>query len=252
MSFKMGFSSIKWQNPDLEKVLTQVREAGWEGWEIRPSLDWLGTPSRIRRICDQTDMPVACVTGSGISLDNDWAMKERNKRRIDFAAEVEAENFMFMGAGRPKHAPTPAEDITALAELADELADYASQYDLEVCYHIHNLTTVDSRAQWESLMSQMKRARLCIDVSHSAFWDYDPVESIKDFQDRLIYVHLQDWKLDRWVELDEGELVDVPACLKALEEIGYDRWVVTVPGDTQQSDQEKMVVNREYLRSVGW
>ena len=49
MSFKMGFSSIKWQNPDLEKVLTQVREAGWEGWEIRPSLDWLGTPSRVRR-----------------------------------------------------------------------------------------------------------------------------------------------------------------------------------------------------------
>ncbi|MDP6505218.1 MAG: TIM barrel protein, partial [Planctomycetota bacterium] len=89
--------------------------------------------------------------------------KERNRRRIDFAAEVEAENFMFMGAGRPKHAPTPAEDITALAELADELADYAAQYDLEVCYHIHNLTTVDSRAQWESLMSQMKRARLCID-----------------------------------------------------------------------------------------
>ena len=251
MPFKIGYSSIKMNNPDLSKALGQMREIGWEGWEARSPLDWLGTPSRVRRICEEEGMPIAVVTGSGISLDNDWAMKERNKRRIDFAAEVEADNFMFMGAGRTP-TPTSDEDITALAALSDELADYASQYNLDVCYHIHTLTTIDSREDWEQLMAKMKTCKLCIDVSHSVFWGYDPVASLKDFQDRLIYVHLQDWLRYSWVELGEGELVDVPACLKTLDEIGYDRWVVTCPGDTQRTEEEKMKMNREYLRSIGY
>lgn len=252
MSFKLGYSSLKWQNPDLERVLAQLKASGWEGWEVRQPLDWLGPPSRVRRICRDAGMPVAVVTGAGISLDKDWGMRERNKRRIDCAAELEADNFMFMGAGRPRDRAATDADISALAALADEFADYAGQYDLEVCYHIHTDTTIDSRSEWETLMARMKLCKLCIDVSHSAFWGYDPVQSIHDFRDRLIYIHLQDWHRYHWVELGEGELVDVPACLRALEDVHFERWVVTCPGDTGRADEEKMRINREYLRRIGY
>lgn len=252
MAFRLGYSSLKWSNPDLERVLARVKAAGWDGWELRQPLDWLGPVSRVRRICRNAEMPVAVVTGTGITLDNDAMMKERNKRRIDFAAELEADNFMFMGAGRPRDRATTSADIEALAALADELADYAAQYRLDVCYHIHTDTTVDSRAEWELLMARMKLCKLCIDVSHSALWGYDPSRSIHDFCDRLIYVHLQDWYRYHWVELGEGELLDFPACLKALKDVGFSRWVVTCPGDTGRSDEDKMRMNREYLRNIGY
>jgi sugar phosphate isomerase/epimerase len=52
-------------------------------------------------------------------------------------------------------------------------------------------------------------------------------------------------------ELGEGK-VDIPKAMKALEEIGYDRWVVTCPGSTDRSDLEKMQINRAYLASIGY
>ena len=52
MAFKLGYSSIRMETPDLERVLAQMRAAGWEGWELRNALDWLGTPSRVRRLCE--------------------------------------------------------------------------------------------------------------------------------------------------------------------------------------------------------
>ena len=252
MGFKLGYSGLRWSTPDLDLILAQLKETGWDGWEIRQSLDWLGSASRVKSVSDRAGVPVAVVCGTGISLDNDHEMLERNKRRIDFAADVEADTYMFMGAGRPYGRTSTTDEIQALADLSDEFADYASQYDLDVCYHIHTSTTVDSRAEWELLMRLMKRAQLCIDVSHSAFWHYDPAQSIRFFRDRLVYVHLQDYKDYRFVELGEGGLLDFGAAMKSLEEIGYDRWVTVCPSQSDIPDEEKMRRDRAYLRKLGY
>ena len=252
MAFKLAYSSLRWQTPDLESVLGLMKETGWDGWEVRQSLDWLGSAKRVKTISDRMGVPVAVVCGAGITLDGNHDMKERNKRRIDFAAEVEADTFMFMGAGRAYGRPATDDEILALADISDELAAYAEQYDLEVCYHIHTGTTVDSREEWEKLMRSMKKASLCIDVSHSAFWNYDPAQSIRDFRDRLVYVHLQDYKGYRFVELGEGGLLDFKAAMQALEEIGYDRWVTVCPSQSDRPDEEKMRRDRAYLRELGY
>ena len=65
MGFKFGYSTLRWQQPDFEELLTQLKDAGWDGWEMRQSLDWVGTPQRIRQICDNVDLPVAAVTARG-------------------------------------------------------------------------------------------------------------------------------------------------------------------------------------------
>ena len=252
MAFKLAYSSLRWQTPDLEQVLGLMKKTGWEGWEVRQSLDWLGSAKRVKTISDRMGVPVAVVCGGGISLDNNQDMKERNKRRIDFTAEVEADTFMFMGAGRPYGRLVTDDEIKALADLSDELADYAAQYNLDVCYHIHTGTTVDSRSELERLMLLMRRAQLCIDVSHAAFWEYDPAQSIRDFKDRLVYVHLQDYKGYRFVELGEGGLLDFAASMKTLEEIGYNRWITVCPSQSDRSDEEKMRRDRDYLRQLGY
>ena len=62
MAFQLGYSSLRWQTPDLPKVLGQMKAAGWEGWELRQSLEFLGSPERVRKICDDAGMPVAVVS----------------------------------------------------------------------------------------------------------------------------------------------------------------------------------------------
>lgn len=253
MGFKFGFSSLRW-GADLPELLDQAKAAGWDGWELRQSIDSLGSPEKVRKICDNAEMPVAVVTAHNISLDGNPEVMESARRRIDFAAALEADCFMFMGAGKPERGYATDDEIAALADLGDEMAEHAAQYDLDVCYHIHTDTTIDSVEEWAKLMDRMEKCKLCIDVSHSCLWGFDPRESVKHYKDRLVYIHLQDFgaEVDDWVELGEGNMLDFPGTLKALEDIGYDRWIVVCPGNTDRTDEEKMIVNREYLSSIGY
>ena len=263
MGFKLGYSTLRWQTPELEPLLTQIKEAGWDGWELRQSLDWLGTAKRVKQISDNVGLPVAVVTARGIPIDKDWNQMELNKRRMEFAAEVGADCFMFMGAGKPKDRPVSDADIAALADVSEAWAEYAAQYNLEVCYHIHTNTTIDSIGDWAKYMSLLKKCKLCIDVSHAALWGYDPVQAIRRYKDQLNYVHLQDYGSAsgggdtpyevNWVDVGGGTAMNFPAIMKTLADIGFDRWVTACPGQVEnRSDEERMRVNREYLRSLGY
>ena len=156
-------------------------------------LDWVGPPSRLRRICDNAGMPLAVFTAIGVPGNLDWENAERNRRRIDYAAEMEVDCFMFMTGQKPEDRPVSEDDIRAAAEGAEAWAEYAAQYNLELSYHIHTNTLVDSREHWHLYMSLLEKTRLCIDVSHAYLWGYDPVEAIRDFRTQLNYVHLQEY-----------------------------------------------------------
>ena len=54
-SFRLGYTTITWApRPDLDKVLGTIADAGWEGVEfISVSMDWLGTPKRLRGLLDK-------------------------------------------------------------------------------------------------------------------------------------------------------------------------------------------------------
>ncbi len=263
MSFKFGYSTLRWKTPDFEPLLLQLKESGWDGWEMRQSLDWAGTPARVRRICNNVEMPVIVVTGQSLPIDKDWERMEINRRRMDFAAEVGADCFMFMGAAKPKNRAINDGDIAALADVSEEWAEYAAQYNLEVCYHIHTNTTIDSIEDWAKYVTLLRKCKLCIDVSHVALWGGNPVESILRYKEHLIYVHLQDyanysgdkdtnWKVN-WVDVGAGTEIDFPGIMRTLEEISYNRWITACPGQVEnRSDEDRMKVNRTYLRQLGY
>lgn len=231
MSFKLSYSALRWKDPDLEPVLTALKEAGWDGWEGRLELNWMGTPARMRRICENTDMPLVVLTANGTPDNRDWANVERNKRRIEFAGEMGADCFMFMNGPKPDGRPVNNEDLKAAAEGADEWAEYAEQFGLELSYHIHTDLLVDSIDDWRTYMGYLQKAKLCIDVSHADLWGYDAAQSLIDFRDQLNYVHLQDYSttsrrddgfyMPKWVNVGEAENVDFIAVREALEQIGY-------------------------------
>ena len=268
MSFKLAYCTLRWKNPDLEPALTALKEAGWDGWEGRLSLNWLGTPQRVRRICENTGMPLKIFTANGTPDNRDWENVELNKRRIDFAAEVEADCFMYMNGRKPEGRPVSDDDIKAAAEGAEEWAEYAAQYGLELTYHIHTNLLVDSIDHWRKYMDYLDKAKLCIDVSHAHLWGYDAVESIKDFKDQLNYVHLQDYSSTTrredgfydpvWCAVGEAEAIDFPKVREALEEIGYDRWVTGCPGVPTPGYEDPLGMATyskgmyEYMRGVGY
>ena len=268
MALKMGYATLRWRQPDLSKALPALKKAGWDGWEGRLPMDWLGPPKRLKQVCEDAEMPLCVFTASGSPEDRDWEHVERNKRRMDYAAEMGVDCFMFMSGRKPEGRAMERADIERAAEGAEQWAEYAAQYGLELSYHIHTNLLVDSVADWTLYMSLLDKAKLCIDVSHAELWDYDPVQSLVDFWGQLNYVHLQDYASctvrdpgqynPKWVSVGEAECLDFTAVLKTLEDRNFTRWVTACPGEPAYegedavSEAERSAGMRDYLRRLGY
>ena len=109
------------------------------------------------------------------------------------------------------------------------------------------------------------------DTGHWAFGGGDPLTGIRQFADRIWYVHFKDHdpavheqsRIQEWdgpqsvgqgifPELGRGD-VDFLGVLQELEKIGYDSWIVVeqdvLPG--MGAPLESATRNREYLRGIG-
>lgn len=268
MSFKLGFCTLRWQEPDLEPALELLKQAGWDGWEARLDLDWLGTPARVRGLCERTGMPLAVLTAKGTPDDEAPRTFEINKRRMEFAAEVGCDCFMYMHALAPAERPANREEIERAADRADEWAEYAATLDLELSFHIHTNHVVNSRQEWEIYMNRVSQAKLCIDVSHAHLWGWDPVASLKHYHSLLNYVHLQEytsvdvqegrWFYPEWVDVHIPGHMDFPAIRTALAELNFERWVTACPGapipgaDSPLDEARRSAETYTYLRSIGY
>ena len=255
MSFLLAYSSLRWRNPNLEQNLAHLREAGWEGWEARQSLDWLGSAQRVRQICNAAGIQVAAICGPNVSLDPTNPTHEINKRRIEFASDLEVPTFMTKGPGRLDR-PTTDDDLDRMATVYEALAIYAEPLGVTVTFHPHINHLVNSADEWKRFMHRLHHCCLCLDMSHAVNWGYDPIQAAYDYRDRISYVHLHDHKGGRSdgeaVELGEALMCDYPAFLKALEDAGYRSWITVCPGATERTEEEKMRANRAYLNSIGY
>lgn len=255
-SFRLGYSTITWgPAPDLDKVLGTIADAGWEGVEfISIPLDWLGTPRRVRGLLDAHGLPPVCMFGS-VSLGGDAEhVLERQRRIIEYAAELGCSLYCFLGGNREGLRLPTDDEFKRLAEQAETLIDYAEPFGLAVAYHAHPRCTVESEAEQDQLLSYTERLRICMDVSVSAFMQEDPVAQIRKYRDRIGYVHMKDWTQGKFCVMGKGTVgLDFGRIREALDEIGYQGWVVGELSSYADTEAvESCYANREYLRSAGY
>lgn len=268
MAFKLGFATLRWQDPDLEPALELLNEAGWDGWEARFALDWMGTPARMRNLCARTGMPLAVLTAVGSPDARDPRVFEINKRRMEFAAEMGCDCFMYMCAPAPADRPATADEIKSAAAAADEWAAFAAELDLELSFHIHTNHTVNAQDEWAIYMRHLTQAQLCIDVSHAHLWGWDPAAALRHYRTQLNYVHLQEyarvdirdgrWFYPDWVDVHVPGHMDFPAIRAALEDLNFTRWVTACPGspvpgaDSPQDEARRSAATCAFLRGLGF
>lgn len=249
--YKLAYSGLFWQAPELEKELEALRATGWDGWEARQPLDWLGTPARVRILCERFGVAVAAVCGPNATLNVEDPSHQINKRRIEFAAELGVSTFMTKGPGRGERACTDGE-LDQMAAVYEDLAVHGGRLGVRVTFHPHINHLVDSEAEWKRFMTRLDACWLCLDMSHAVHWGYDPVQAVRDFAGRIAYVHLHDFKDGETVDLGQGPMCDYAAFMAALAETGYGGWVTVCPGGGEGEEVEKMRVNRAYMRKLGY
>lgn len=253
MPLRFAYSSLPWPQAELEAHLGRLAETGWQGWETRESLDWLGTAGRVRRLCAAAGIEVAAVSGPNVSGSADDPAHTISRRRIEFAADCGAPLFMTKGPRHGDTAPTPDAELDRIARIYDDLAEHGERLGVTVAFHPHVNHFVDSESEWRRFMPRLRACRLCLDMSHAVLWGVDPSQAARDFADRIAYVHLHD-KLTR--DNRAGDLGDGPMCdygnfLRTLEAVGFGGWIVVVSGGTREAIAS-LRVNRDYLRGLGY
>lgn len=144
---------------------------------------------------------------------------------------------------------------------------------LRTVFHHHVGTWVETPDETRRLldMTDPTVLGLCFDTGHWSFAGGDPVQAIHEFAGRIWHVHFKDhepnvarqsrelgWDGPTSVghgvfcELGRGD-VDFRGVVKALQDIGYEGWIVVeqdvLPG--MGTPKESAHRNREYLKSIG-
>jgi inosose dehydratase len=139
--------------------------------------------------------------------------------------------------------------------------------------HPHIATLIETGAEARRLLESTDPSLvgLCLDTGHWAFGAReDPVAAVRELRERIWHVHFKDCmpavaeraRLGCWSgpeavahgvfgELGTGS-VDFPGMLAALDDAGYDGWIVVeqdmLPGMGEPRESARR--NRDYLRSI--
>ena len=233
--------------PPPERVLAEVAGAGYDGIELGP----LG-------FFDPTQ-----IAAHGLELAGAYVSIPFG----DGHGSLDATLDVF-DAVAPAARPILADDGKADAKLEfDEVArvvDRVRERGYEPTFHHHMGTRVESRAEIDALLGAVD-VPLLLDTGHLLAAGADPLEALRDWHDRIDYVHFKDvdlrvldsapdwataWRSNPFCELGRGD-VDLRACLDALD--GFDGWLVieqdwvSQPGDDANEQIAAQARNRAFV-----
>lgn len=249
---RFAYSTINWgPTCDLPLALAEIRAAGWGAVEFfGHTLDWLGPRVVLAEHLD--GLAVAAFFGS-VTLPVTEEQRTIHKRRIDYAAELQAAAYGIVGGPRLRQRPPTASEYTQLSAFLEEIALYGAARGVAVSYHPHTGCTVETADEIDLLLWGTKALRLCLDASHIALVGEDPGTIFGRYWERLGYIHLKDWARGKFVELGRGTLgLDFPALLRELEARHFAGWVVIENSRSDVSPVESARLNAAYLTALGY
>jgi inosose dehydratase len=251
-TLNFAYSTINWgTKTDLAAAFGEIRAAGWGAVELFDhALDWMGTFDHLRGLLG--GLGVATSFG-GLEVPVSAESLTMHKRRIEYAGRMGATMYGLVGGSRLRYRPPTDEEYTNLARACEELAIYGADWGVGVAYHPHTGCTIETGDEIDILLDRTEKTLLCLDASHIALVDEDPVMQFCKYQARLGYVHVKDWAQGKFVELGRGSIgIDFPACFAALTEMGFSGWVVVENSRSDVSPATSAQINADYLRGLGY
>ena len=282
--------NIEGERYDYVRVLDEMAASGYAGTELG---DWGFMPTDPTTLRAELDQRGLKMLGSWVSVN-----LQDTSRHAESINDCMSAAKLLAAVGGPDSlvvlGPDPYTDpmrslnsgrITpemgldeegwrVFADGADKVARRVlDETGLRTVLHHHTGTWIETPAETERLldMTNDEILGLVFDTGHWSFGGGDPMTGIRQFADRIWYVHFKDHdpdvaaqsRIHEWdgpasvgkgifPELGKGD-VDFPGVLNELEKIGYEGWIVVeqdvLPG--MGSPRESAQRNREYLRSIG-
>jgi inosose dehydratase len=240
---RYGTNPIAWSNDDdrsigahipLEQCLSEAAAIGFDGIELGHKFPT--EPDKLRTI----------LRNDGLALVSGWYSLGLLGRSVDEEIEAITHHLTLLKAldatecivcetsnaihgrdsvalvDRPTLTPAALKDFGTRLE---SVAEYCAEYRLDLVYHHHMGTIIQSRADIDSLMEATGPAtKLLLDTGHAWFGGADPTALARDHMSRVRHIHAKNIRAPIMEEVGIKRL----SFLEAVR-----RGVFTVPGDPE-------------------
>jgi len=272
--------------PGPEELLREMAAAGYEGTELGPP-GYLGEGEELSARLERHGL---ALTGGWCPLrfsepehwDEDFAELRRTLELFEAAGGAEAHPVFGDGGSEARRAnPGRGGEDRSLGldgagwrRWADGVAraeEIARSRGFEPVLHPHTSTFVEAPREIERAL-ELTGLGLLVDPGHLLVGGTDPIQAVRDWAERVTYVHAKDvrmdvlrgavadradmleaWRRGIFCELGAGD-VDLDAFFAELERIGYSGWIcveqdrIPRPDEPLSESAKAQVRNRAWIR----
>jgi len=273
------------------RVLDEISKAGFSGTELGPYAFYPTDPARLRSELQQRGL-ILCSAFVDVPLADGDAFTEvldQVSRTAELISSAGARILVLSDrlvpersrtAGRPQEAKALSwsdSEWNVAAETIRQVVLRCRRYGLEVAFHHHAGTHVETPQEIERLLSllQPDELGLCFDTGHFVFCGGDdPDAFVRKHGARIRWLHLKDVDTARAREARQQKLdfhaavrhgifaplghgtIDFGRLLTRVREAGYKGWVVVeqdvLPGGSgAETPLSNATAAREFLRALG-
>lgn len=262
---KFGCAPIAWTNDDLpelgkentfEQCISEMALAGYTGTEIGNK--YPKDSETLKRYLEPRNLQVASAWFSAFLTTKPFEeTKQAFIQHRDFLHAMNAKVIVVSEQGRSiqgqmdtplfKEKPvfTDAEwDL--LTQGLEALGELAHEKGMEIVYHHHMGTGVQTTAEIERLMENTspEKVSLLFDTGHLVFSGENPLEIFHKYQSRIKHIHFKDIRELMAKEVKEQNdsfltgvkkgvftvpgdgMIDFHPIMNAIVESGYEGWIV--------------------------
>lgn len=264
---KLGYAAITWGGEDAQAI-RDISEVGFRGIQLRSNLmqEYGDRPKALRDLLAEHKLTFTAFSSGGVRIAPGTEGDEiaKHVRHATFVRDAGGLYLQVTDSARPKERKPSTEEFRALGRLLTEIGRRAKDLGVPVGYHNHMNSLGESPAEVERIMeaADPRYVKLLLDVAHYQQGGGDPARAIRQYRDRLLFLHIKDVESIapdssgdanarpyRFVELGRGR-VDLPAVFKALREINFRGWAIveldSVP-DKARTPKESALISKRYL-----
>jgi sugar phosphate isomerase/epimerase len=209
--------------PVLEAIFADMAYAGLDGVELMHSaLRPDDAVERIERLVRQHNLPVIGASFDGAMWDRarHAAVLEDARKVVPRLGQLGGRTLGVSVGAAP--APKTPEQLDAQAELLRTLTTLCADHGIALNLHNHTYEVENGQHDLRGTLARLPEAKLGPDLNWLVRGGVEPAAFIREYGDRIVFLHLRDQQADgRWSEaLGEGSM-DYPAIAAALRDVNF-------------------------------
>src|SRR5258705_1724424 len=261
---RFGYAAITWNGED-EQAIKDISEIGFRGIQLRNNIlkEYGDRPKALRDLLDQHHLEMVALSSGGVVINSGIEADEIAKHvaNAKFVHDVGGRYLQVTDSARPKARQPEAADFKQLGRMLTEIGKRTTDLGVPLGYHNHMGSLGESPAEVDAIMSEsdQRYVKLELDVAHYQQGAGDPAKAIRQYGNRLLFLHIKDveslatpderGRVYRFVELGRGK-VDLPAVFVALKDVKFRGWaVIELDSVTDQSrgPKESALISKKYV-----